>query len=86
MRNLHAFSTLFSLMCIALLWPTIIGSDYPKNKSHFKKYFKIRYSKNNGNGYKRIFSLFNTGLIFFNLAFCSNISITIKCNFLLYDI
>ena len=86
MRNLHAFSTLFGLMCVALLWLTILGVDYSKNKNHFPNYLKIRYSKKNGNNFKRTFSLFNTGLLYFNLAFCSSRKATIKCNFILYDI
>ena len=86
MRNLHAFSTLFGLMCVALLWLTILGVDYSKNKNHFPNYLKIRYSKKNGDNFQRTFSLFNTGLLFFNLAFCSSRKATIKCNFILYDI
>ena len=86
MRNLNSFSTLFGLVCVAILWLSIIGSDYAKNKNHFKNYLKIKYSKTNGKSHKRIFSIFNTGLMYFNLAFCSNRPATLKCNFLLYDI
>ena len=86
MRNIQSFTTLFGLACIALLWLTIIGSDYSKNKNHFKNCFKIKCSKKNGNGNKRIFSLFNTGLYFFNLAFESTKYVLLKCNFMLYDI
>ena len=85
-RNIHAFSTLFTLACVALLWLTIIGIDYSKNKHHFNKFFRIRYSKKNKSHFKRIFSLFNTGLYFFNLAFDSTRYIVLKCNFLLYDV
>ena len=52
----------------------------------FKNYFKIKYSKKNGANNKRIISLFNTGLIFFNLAFESTKYVLLKCDFLLYDI
>lgn len=86
MRNIHAFSTLFTLACLAILWLTILGADYSKNKNHYKNYFKIKYSKKNGKNFKRTISLFNTGLIYFNLAFCSYKYSVIKCNFLLYDI
>ena len=86
MRNLLSFSTLFGLMCVALLWLTILGADYSKNKSHFKHFFKIRCSKKNGANFKRTISLFNTGLLFFNLAFSSTSYSVIKCNFLLFDI
>ena len=86
MRNIQSFTTLFTLVCVAILWLTILGADYAKNKNHFKNCFKIRYSRKNGSGNKRTFSLFNTGLFFFNLAFESTKYIVLKCNFLLYDI
>lgn len=86
MRNIHAFTTLFGLMCVALLWLTILGADYSKNKNHFKNYLKIRCSKKNGSNSKRTLSLFNTGLLYFNLAYCCTKYAVIKCNFLLYDI
>ena len=86
-RNLHAFESLFTLMCVALLWLTIIGADYSKNKHHFSNsIFKHRTSKKNGSSSKRIISLFNTGLTIFHLAFCSYNYFNIKCNFILYDI
>jgi hypothetical protein len=86
MRNIQSFTTLFTLVCVAILWLTILGADYSKNKNHFKNCFKIRYSKKIGSGNKRTFSLFNTGLFFFNLAFESTKYIVLKCNFILYDI
>lgn len=85
-RNIHAFKTLFGLMCIALLWLTIIGVDYSKNKNHFNNHFKLRISKKNGSGRKRTLSLFNTGLTLFHMAFNSYIYFNLKCNFILYDI
>lgn len=86
MRNIHAFTTMFTLLCVAILWLTILGAYYSKNKGHFKNYFKIKYSKKNRAGNKRIISLFNTGLLFFNLAFESTKYVLLKCDFLLYDI
>jgi hypothetical protein len=86
MRNIQSFTTLFTLVCVAILWLTILGADYSKNKNHFKNCFKIRYSKKNGFNNKRTFSLFNTGLFFFNLAFESTKYIVLKCSFILYDI
>ena len=86
MRNIQAFTTMFTLLCVAILWLTILGAYYSKNKGHFKNYFKIKYSKKNGDNNKRIISLFNTGLIFFNLAFESTKYVLLKCDFLLYDI
>ena len=86
MRNIQSFTTLFTLVCVAILWLTILGADYSKNKNHFKNCFKIRYSRKNLSNYKRTFSLFNTGLFFFNLAFESTKYVVLKCNFILYDI
>lgn len=86
MRNIQSFTTLFTLTCISILWLTILGSDYSKNKPHFKNHFKIKYSKKNGLSNKRTLSLFNTGLLFFNLAIDSFKYIVLKCNFILYDI
>ena len=86
MRNIHAFFTLFDLMCVALLWLTILGSDYSKSKNHFKNYLRIRCSKKNGGNFTKTFSLLNTGLFYFNLGFCCNRYAVIKCNFILYDV
>ena len=86
MRNIQAFTSMFTLLCIAILWLTILGAYYAKNKGHFKSYFKFRYSKKNGSNYKRTFSMFNSGLMFFNLAFESYNYVLLKCDFILYDI
>lgn len=86
MRNLHAFSTLFGLMCIALLWLTILGVDYSKRKPRIKNSFRFRTSRQNGANFKRSFSLFNTGLFLFNLALDSPVYYLLKCNFILYDV
>lgn len=86
MRNIQAFTTLFTLVCIATLWLTILGADYSKNCNTYKNWFKIKYSRKNGNSKKRTMSLFNTGLFFFNLAFESSRYVLLKCNFMLYDI
>ena len=48
--NLHAYENLYSLVCFARLWLTILGIDYTKNYSHIKKVLNIRfvrYDKNN---------------------------------------
>ena len=44
-RNIQAFTSLFTLMNVALLWITLFGSEYSKAKSHISKYFKFTYSK-----------------------------------------
>jgi hypothetical protein len=58
MRNIQSFTTLFTLVCVAILWLTILGADYSKNKTHFKNCFKIRYSKKNGSNIMRFFQKF----------------------------
>lgn len=67
-RNIHAFTSLFTLMNVAILWLTIIGADYSKSGNRIAKHFKIPYSRrvtagcsNNKNAnYKRYYSIFNT--------------------------
>ena len=44
-RNLHAYENLYSLVCFAGLWLTIIGIDYTKNYIHVKKNLNIRFVK-----------------------------------------
>ena len=85
-KNLHAFSSMFSLMCIALLWLTILGSDYCKNKHQFNPSFIFSTSKSNGKTRIRTVSLFNTGLILFNKVLNSSHFFNLKCTFILYDI
>lgn len=86
MRNIHAFTTMFGLMCIALLWLTILGVDYSINESTQESNLKIRCYKKEKNNIKRALSLFNTGLIYFNLAFNSSRLSILKCDFILYEI
>ena len=44
-RNLHAYENLYSLVCFAGLWLTIIGIDYTKNYNHVKNKLNIRFVK-----------------------------------------
>ena len=83
MKNLQAFKTMFGLMLIGLLWLTILGVDYCVNMKEKANNIKIRCYKKNT---ERIFSLFNTGLFYFNLCFNSYGMPKIKCNFLLYEL
>lgn len=87
MRNLQSFKTLFGVMCIALLWLTLIGVEYSIHKEKSKNEVRIRWSKKNKrNQIVRIISLFNTGLLYFNLCFNSNQVPKIRCDFILYEI
>lgn len=84
MKNLQAFKTLFGIMCIALLWLTILGVDYSNNIENTENNVKIRCYKKDKR--ERLISLFNTGLLYFNLCFNSYRTPKIKCNFILCEI
>lgn len=84
-RNLHAFENLYSIICFAGPWLSILAIDYTKNYAHVKKYLNIRYVKNNKNGKPiRILSIFNLGLTIFRRCFNSYINYKIKTNMQLY--
>jgi len=84
--SLKAFTTMYTLVCFATLFLTILGADYSKNSKCYKN-VKITTHKKYSKGTKvRVTSLFNTGLILFNLAFNSKKYIRIPYNFKMYDI
>lgn len=84
-RNLHAFETLYGIICIAALWINIIGVDYIKNYNHLKKHLNIRFNKKTSTGkLVRILSTFKLGLSIIKKVYNSNINITLKTNFKLY--
>lgn len=83
MKNEQSFKTMFGIMCVALLWLTVLGVEYTKNVENKKIDVKIRIYRKNG---ERINSLFNTGLIYFNICLNSRKGPKIKCNFILYEI
>lgn len=84
-RNLHAYENLYSLVCFANLWLTIIGIDYSKNYIHVKNKLNIRFTKMNKNKKPiRILSLFNLGLTIFKRCYNSYIDYKIKTNMQLY--
>jgi len=84
-QKIEHFISLFTVMCIALVWLTILGSDYVKNKHHY--HLKIRDThthKNNTSS--RLYSLFNLGLTIFNRCFYNYIDYNLKFDFILYDV
>ena len=83
MKNIQSFKTMFGIMCVALVWLIILGVEYTVKKEKDKIKIKIYKKKDKG---KRIISLFNTGLMYFNLCLNSNQVPKIRCNFLLYEI
>ena len=84
-KNLHAYENLYSLVCLACTWLTIIGADYTKNYIHIKHKLNIRFIKRDKNNKpRRILSLFNLGLTIFRRCYNSYIDYKIKCNMQLY--
>lgn len=84
-KNLHAYENLYSLVCIACTWLTIIGSDYTKNYNSLKNKLNIRFVKQTKSKQKiRILSLFNLGLTIFKKVYSSYIDFKLKCNMQLY--
>lgn len=85
MKNIQSFKTMFGIMCIALVWLTILGVEYTIKEEKQGNSIKIRIYKKKDKS-KKILSLFNTGLIYFNICFNSYGTQKIKCNFLLYEL
>ena len=84
-QKIEHFISLFTVMCIALVWLTIIGVDYSKNQT--SSHLKIRITrKKSGKHISRILSYFNLGLTIFNLCYYNSVDFTLKFNFVLYDV
>ena len=79
------FISLFTIMCIALLWLTILGVDYVKNKHHYHLHIRDAKKRKNGST-NRLISFFNLGLTIFNLCYYNSINFVLKFNFVLYDV
>lgn len=84
-QKISHFISLFTVMCIALVWLTIIGADYVRNKHNY--YLKIRDTRKHKNAsFSRLYSLFNLGLTIFNRCYYNYVPFILKFNFVLYDI
>lgn len=87
--NLESFTTMYTCVCIGILYLTILGADFSKNSKCYKN-VKIETHKTyiiDGKKVKRrIMSLFNVGLTLFKRAMNSIIYIRIPVSFKLYDI
>ena len=79
------FISLFTIMCIALLWLTILGVDYVKNKHHYHLHIRDAKKRKDGST-NRLISFFNLGLTIFNLCYYNSINFVLKFNFVLYDV
>lgn len=85
-RNVEVFKKMFGATCIAIVWLTILGADYVKNKSHFKKVVNF-YDVKNVNGKPiRDKSLFRLGMEIFFFALDNPLPFKLKYNFKLYDL
>ena len=87
--SLEAFTTMYTCVCVCVLYSTILGADYSKNSKCYKN-VEIETHKNyNVDGKKvrkRTMSLFNTGLTLFSMAYNSLSYIRIPFTFKLYDV
>ena len=84
-QKIEHFTSLFTIMCVALVWLTIIGVDYVKNKHNY--HLKIRDTKKRRNNTtSRLYSFFNLGLTIFNKCYYNYVSFTLKFDFVLYDV
>lgn len=84
-KKLEHFKSMFTVMNIGLLWLTIIGCDYTKNKH--KYHLKIRdVRRHKDNTRSRQYSFFNLGLTIFNRCYYNTVRFRLKFDFVLYDI
>ena len=84
--SLKYFETEYMIACLGVLYLTILGAEYSKNKKCYKN-VKITTHKNGKDGKPtRILSLFNTGLTLFKRAFNSSVYIRIPFRLILYDV
>ena len=83
--SLKYFETEYMIACLGVLYLTILGAEYSKNKKCYKN-VKITTHKNENGKLTRILSLFNTGLTLFKRAFNSSVYIRNPFRLILYDI
>ena len=84
-KLIEHFISLFTIMCVALTWLSIICSDYTRNKGAY--HIKVRdVHQRKGKKPTRYYSIFNLGLTIFNLCYYNYVNFTLKFNFVLYDI
>lgn len=87
--NLDSFTTMYTCVCICILYLTILGADFSKNSKCYKNVKIETHKTYNIDGKKvkkRIMSLFNVGLTLFKRAFNSWFYIRIPVSFKLYDV
>jgi len=80
-----SFTTRYTLICVCILYLTILGTEFVKNTIQYQD-VKIETHKKYQNGKRRVVSIFRTGLILFQLAINSLKYIRIPMKFILYDV
>lgn len=82
-----AYETMYTLLCFAVTYLTIIGTDYAKNKyGRSYKNERLETHKTYLGKKVRVMSLFKTGLILFHRAFNSLKYVKLSFSFILYDV
>lgn len=82
--NLKAFENMYTCVCFTYLWMSILGVEYSKNNTGYKK-LKIGATKKYKSGIKRVMSIFRTGLFLLHRAFNSTVKVRLPFTFTLYD-
>ena len=83
--SLEYFTSMYTCVCFASLFLTILGTDFAKNSRCYRNIKIDTHTTINGKKV-RVMSLFNTGLTLFHIAYNSRRYIRIPYNFILYDI
>lgn len=84
-RNIHAFSMMYTCVCICILYLTCIGTQYTRYKNKYYKDVKIVYFGLVKGKRKRKISIFQVGLILFKRAMNSLKNIKLFFNFVITD-
>lgn len=85
-RNLHAFSMMYTCVCICILYLTCLGTYYTRHKGKYYSDIKIRYYSIVNGKHRRRISIFQVGLILFKRAFNSLKYIRLSFSFVLTDV
>lgn len=85
-KSIHSFENMYSLVCIAQIYLTCLGTEVSKNSNCYKN-IGFRTSKKDKNGaLRRCVSLFRTGLRLFKLVVIGGLNLRLPFSFILYDI
>lgn len=76
---------MYCFACVGILYLTILGGEYSRNKSCYKNIKMKTHARINGIK-KRIKSLFSVGLTLFNIAYNSSVYVRLPFTFILYDV